>query len=90
MCVTAFLRSKAISWLIMRDLVRRFYFSMWISNTATTAMMVPIAESVIDQLRRSRNNNQHKLKDDVIPPNREVALRLIRAEENGHVEHEEE
>ena len=35
-----------------------WFLSMWLSNTATTGMMIPVAEKVIDQLWSQQQNRQ--------------------------------
>ena len=34
------------------------FLSMWISNTATTAMMVPIVEAVLSEIKNENIKNQ--------------------------------
>lgn len=35
-----------------------WFLSMWISNTATTAMMIPIANAVLVQLKETRDKDE--------------------------------
>jgi len=46
--------------LMFSFMVTTFFLSMWISNTATTAMMLPIVEAVFQELKRDK-----ELKDEV-------------------------
>ncbi|CAL1541198.1 unnamed protein product, partial [Lymnaea stagnalis] len=42
-----------------------WFLSMWISNTATTAMMIPIAEAVLVQLKGTSKASQQKVNGDL-------------------------
>ena len=39
-------------------MVPTWFLSMWISNTATTAMMLPIMEAVLEQLKETHGNTE--------------------------------
>ena len=40
------------------------FLSMWISNTATTAMMVPIVEAVLGEIKHESIKNQLERKEN--------------------------
>lgn len=45
-------------------MVTTMFLSMWISNTATTAMMVPIVDAVLNELEKEEREKE-PLKNDV-------------------------
>lgn len=45
-------------WLMLGLMVATWFLSMWISNTATTAMMIPITEAVLQQMKGSLHATQ--------------------------------
>ncbi|CAG0919624.1 unnamed protein product [Notodromas monacha] len=65
-------------WLMMGFMMTTMFLSMWISNTATTAMMVPIAEAVLFELYKKR---------DVIDDQLELAEVVPKEPENNDVDH---
>lgn len=52
-------------WLMLGFMVTTMFLSMWISNTATTAMMVPIVDAVLNELEKEEREKE-PLKNDII------------------------
>lgn len=51
-------------WLMFGMMLPTWFLSMWISNTATTAMMIPIANAVLVQLKETKDiENTHAAED---------------------------
>ncbi|XP_067670406.1 Na(+)/citrate cotransporter-like [Haliotis asinina] len=45
-------------WLMLGLMIATWFLSMWISNTATTAMMIPIANAILMQLKDTKDRSK--------------------------------
>lgn len=52
-------------WLMFGMMLPTWFLSMWISNTATTAMMIPIANAVLVQLKETKDIENTDAAEDV-------------------------
>ncbi|CAH1800554.1 unnamed protein product [Owenia fusiformis] len=51
-------------WLMMGFMLVTWFLSMWISNTATTAMMLPVVSAVLDQLDPTKLDDEMDTEDE--------------------------
>ncbi|KAF7663592.1 hypothetical protein LDENG_00206060 [Lucifuga dentata] len=57
------------AWLIMGMMITSSFLSMWLSNTATTAMMLPIANAILESLFGDLETLKQKCKSTEDPDN---------------------
>lgn len=55
---TKFLQPNLLNSLMFGFMLTTSFLSMWISNTATTAMMLPIVEAVFNELKASESTEE--------------------------------
>uniref|UniRef100_A0A2L2YCZ0 Solute carrier family 13 member 5 n=1 Tax=Parasteatoda tepidariorum TaxID=114398 RepID=A0A2L2YCZ0_PARTP len=48
-----------IKWVMMGFMLTTMFLSMWVSNTATTALMVPIVDAILEKLQPLKQTNMH-------------------------------
>lgn len=70
-------------WLMLGIMVPTWFLSMWISNTATTSMMLPIANAILLQLKRTEDTKTNE-EDEVLSIEMED-FKVVDVTPHGHV-----
>ncbi|XP_026884919.1 solute carrier family 13 member 3 isoform X2 [Electrophorus electricus] len=77
------------AWLIMGMMITSSFLSMWLSNTATTAMMLPIANAILESLFGDLKTLKDNCKVKEVPESQcQVKLHILPSEK--HILTEEE
>ncbi|XP_061196491.1 Na(+)/citrate cotransporter-like [Saccostrea echinata] len=70
-------------WLMFGMMLPTWFLSMWISNTATTAMMIPIANAVLVQLKETRDLENTDIEDELV-------VQVEMSEQNGSLKEKDQ
>lgn len=68
-------------WLMLGIMLPTWFLSMWMSNTATTAMMIPILNAILSQIKEVKD----KVRENTDNMDDEMTTCLDHEESNGHV-----
>ncbi|UYV61345.1 SLC13A5 [Cordylochernes scorpioides] len=72
------LLGTSLKWLMLGFLLVTMFFSMWVTNTAATAMMVPIVDAVVMELDSANpEDNQPELRKQGKPRLSHVINRYV-------------
>ncbi|XP_012942313.1 solute carrier family 13 member 5 [Aplysia californica] len=72
-------------WLMLGMMLATWFLSMWISNTGTTAMMVPIITAVLDQMRKGKNSTIEDVESNVAASDDQGKSHEVDDKTNGSV-----
>ncbi|KAH9491483.1 hypothetical protein Btru_032066 [Bulinus truncatus] len=68
-------------WLLLGVMLPTWFLSMWMSNTATTAMMVPIVSAILIQIRECQNLDS--LEEPLITDGHDVIIKMEQKEKQA-------
>ncbi|GBM99451.1 Sodium-dependent low-affinity dicarboxylate transporter 1 [Araneus ventricosus] len=67
-----------IKWLLLGIMLTTMFLSMWMTNTATAAVMIPIVDALVGEIRSN-------IKEIHLDENATDSIQVYRLEENGNI-----